>query len=345
MTSTVVCTARWRPIRVAITPQEAAAAAAALLAIVLHQPGLAYAASNPTTTRALEQQFAGMSRDEAMKVLMSTYRDQLERVTKTVKSRAPMQYLPRIAGAKVVYTVEETPFAFYYDAVDSNAIHICLGGINALDISASALGLSLYALKDQGWWFNFMLFSRAQRKRPNTVWLDPLHSAGFTPETAPRELISKAALSAHLALEDMLAFVVAHEMAHVALEHSGEQTATEDPGDYTKRLQKQELAADAFALDIVAGMDVNPLAVVLGVLTHLIVFEDPNSSDISKHPSDPQRIARIVEFFSRVSKGNDSAMLESARAIATLFSTPNAYDELDKLANAVSAESLRVIGR
>jgi hypothetical protein len=290
-----------------------------------------------------EEQIRALPHNEAMSVFLDTYKDQINSVFINVRDHAPPRYGQQLQRSKIGYSLEETPFSFYYNSANNNkTIHVCLGGINALDISATALAVSINIANDPEWWFKYMLYHRALRKRPGTVWLDPLHAAGVSQQNTPTEVAAKTALLAYSLLDDMLTFVIAHEAGHVALEHNGEQQAEEDRAAYLRRVRNQELEADSFALELVGSMDLNPSAVISTLLTHLVIFEDPKSLDIGKHPSDPQRIGRVADFYARREPGKASSSIENARAMASLFSSEESYKAFDDMASTITPESLQV---
>jgi hypothetical protein len=275
-----------------------------------------------------------------MNYLLGTYREQIDRVVESVRGAVPAQFHDYVQDARVNYLVDETPFKFLKDPA-SKTIHVCLGGINALDISCVALAASLFVLKDPGWWLDYMLFHRLLRRQPGAVWRDPLAAAGIAEDNVSREASQEMALFAYQSLNDMLTFVVAHEFGHVALKHSGEWEGSESREEFVARIRQYELDADRFAFDIVKRLDSSPLAVLFTLLTHQVVFEEPNSEAEARHPPDWRRMTRAIEYFSELRDQRHDEDLRSATSLVNHLSSVESYRAIDELGARISEESLR----
>jgi hypothetical protein len=91
-------------------------------------------------------------------------------------------------------------------------------------------------------------------------------------------------------------------------------------------------------------MNINPLAIELTLLTHLIIFEDPQSPDPDKHPSDPSRIQKALAQQAARFPALKTANSQLSLSLASIFlpGGTHAYQALDIKASRVTRQSLRV---
>jgi hypothetical protein len=287
-------------------------------------------------------QFDHYTREQAMEWMLSSSKLAVDVNMKTILSNVTKTAAERLAGADLQYDLQEQPFSFYSHAQDypRQTITISLGGISALDICALAMALSKADLSNESWWFDYLLYHRKLRKQPNSLWIEPFDAAGMSSVTDQSENAIRFGTSLSL---DMTLFVVAHEAGHVALQHRFGRYPNESDSSLQKRRQKQELAADRFALDVLKSSKTDLFAASYTSLAHLILMQEkePPLSD-SSHPADPERLLQIADYEKPVSaESRELSKFASLFANAGL-SGPSAYDVLDEMADAVNRDTLRI---
>jgi hypothetical protein len=295
-----------------------------------------------------ENPYEHMPRKQAMALLLNLYKPRIEEVVVDVTAHVPANYQNAAGSIKLRYDeTDETFFSFYRDENESHTISISLGGMNALDVSATALAIQSTLEPTQHWWLNYMLYHRALRRHPNTGWIGPFDAAGFmegsvTPEEVQR--LGRITMKSEIVLHDMLAFVIAHEVGHVVLGHHGIQNDDETYATYLERMREQEKAADAFALETVTTMKSVkiPSLAIFALLAHLLVADDTISGEESKHPPDWQRISEAVNFLANQSDNPTGLNVAAARTFVSALSDIRTYQELDSLAQQVSLDSLKI---
>jgi hypothetical protein len=102
------------------------------------------------------------------------------------------------------------------------------------------------------------------------------------------------------------AFFMAHEYGHISLRHTRAHALAGNRKTFNARLQEQELAADCYAADKLAGD--NPSAV--GAAIHYFTRMGPFRYDAA-HPSGSQRAAKILSCIPRA----EAASTDSLRGV------------------------------
>jgi hypothetical protein len=287
-------------------------------------------------------QFDNFTRKQAMDWMLNSSKLTVDLNMKTILSSVSKTAAGRLAATDLRYDLEEQPFSFYSRGQDypKQTINISLGGISALDICALAMALSKADLSDGSWWFNYLLYHRKLRKQPNSMWIEPFDAAGMSSVTEQSEKAIRFGTSLSI---DMTLFVVAHEAGHVALQHRFGPYPNESESNLRKRRQKQELAADRFALDVLKTSKTDLFAASYTTLAHLILMQDkePPLSD-SSHPADHARLLQIADY-EKPASAQSRELSKFATAFAKVGpSGASAYDVLDGMADAVTLDKLRI---
>jgi hypothetical protein len=284
-------------------------------------------------------------RDQALEYVLQTYEEPLRVIFAQVVAHMPDAARGKLDGVVMKFSRDETPFSFYSLPVAGapRTVHVSLGGLSALEIVSIALALSVIDFQDSEWWLNYVVYHRALRRQPNSVWIEPADAAGIRISQQSRQAVEYAAAHFHATAT----FIVAHEVAHVALEHGQAMREDEAPGDYAQRLRAEELAADRFALDIVSAMQIGVFAPTMALVAHLVIFEDQRSDPLgATYPSDLQRIQQVLNYYGERNPEEQANLLIFKQGLARLFAPgpdgATGYAMLDSWAQSLSRESLKV---
>jgi IrrE N-terminal-like domain len=287
------------------------------------------------TTDCPEPQRPITDRDEGLSQMLETYKPQLDLIVPKVLHAAHKS--PN--AVKFCYSKDEGFFSVYADGAGNNVVHVNLGGLQPIDISADAFGFATIDLRDSGWWFNYLLYLRSLRHQ-GPVSVEPQEIAGFSICDMSDEANSmRAQISG-----EMIAFVIAHELGHVALKHNGIQRKGENKNSYNKRRQRQELAADKYAAKILRRGETDSAPILL-LLTHLIIDGDrEHMGSGTQYPSDSDRIGQLVKL-SRHRGSQEEFVAVFAHKLSELFppgASETGYDALDYLSEQTTLSTLKV---
>src|SRR5262249_8259450 len=130
-------------------------------------------ASLGAATECPEQQRAATNREEGLATMLQTYMPQLNLIIPKVLHAAHR----RTDTVKFCYSTDEDLFSVYADGAGSNVVHVNLGGLQPIDISADAFAFAMIDLKDSGWWLNYLFYLRSQRHK-GPVSVEPQELAG-----------------------------------------------------------------------------------------------------------------------------------------------------------------------
>jgi len=297
--------------------------------------------ANARDERAPLSALDNLSREEAMRYLLSTYEDPVRFCLREIISRTTEDKRPRVEAAELHFELGETPFSFYAHAADylRQKINVSLGGLSALETCAIAMALAKLDLDDGSWWFDYLLYHRRLRKQPNSFWVEPFDAAGMSSVYDQSERAIRFAASLFY---DMMLFVVAHEAGHVALRHSATSQPDENDTDRLLRRRSQELAADRFALDIFQSTQTDNFGASYTLLAHMIIVQDNPAQDLSStHPADHDRLLQMAQY------GNsESEELKQLSKFAAVFQKQAAgvtgYEVIDTMAEGITREKLRI---
>jgi hypothetical protein len=293
--------------------------------------------------RELGQSGANVESDRAhaLAVWLRLYEPQVAKALQSLKQIDDAAIQRTLAELKVIYTQDETPFAFYANPQGTKRIFVSLGGLNMLDVAATAHAISQAYDSRRDWWFKFMMFYRQLSAKAGAVGPDPMAVAGLSPKDVSPDTI----MYQDYLLGRLTTFVVAHELGHLMLNHDGNKKDMETIEAYQERLFAQELAADAFAVEQVQRLGYSPFIATYVLLSHLLIFGNERSPDQATHPPDTERLKKIVEFYrNKKEQDDDTAAIE--KLIQLITDTGPAWTTaLDEMARDVTLESLNITGK
>ena len=279
-------------------------------------------------------------RDRALAVLLRLYEPQVEAALKNLKQIHNAAIQRALTDLKVEYTLDETPFAFYADRRGTNRIFVSLGGLNVLDVIATAHAISKFNDSQRDWWFRYSMLCRQFSGKPGAAWPQPMGIAGLSPKDVSADTI----IYQNQLLQRFTTFVVAHELGHLMLNHEGGKMELETIETYQKRLFAQEIAADTFAAEQVQRLGYSPFTATHTLVSHLLIFGNRRRPSNETHPSDPIRLQKIIEFY-RNKKEEDQDTFALERLTQTITAAGPTWDVfLDTMAGEVTPASLNITG-
>jgi hypothetical protein len=283
-------------------------------------------------------QESGGARKQGLQELLDTYPKELDPILDAVLKQTHLKK----KDVQLKLSTDESLFSIYSDGAGSKVVHVNLGGLSIFEVSSLALALSWNEIKDGSWWMKYVLYNRKLREMPNSMGVEPEVAAGL-------EICDVSDETAHMqvsVMHDMLTFVVAHEVGHVALKHNGQRLRDETDADYLKRRRNQELAADDFALTVTRKLKLDANAPIAVLLTHLII--SGQKSDVganAPYPGDDERIKHIVDSYLRHGGANEMLLSLGDNLLETFSIGRNGvtgYDVLDHDAWQIKLSDLRV---
>ena len=214
-------------------------------------------------------------------VVRGSMADNLELMaTVDIPKALPVSRRARATGVSIVFTdAGDNPLAFW-SRPDRQAIHVPLESVRFFD-DLSILFAWFERNGCRGEYIQSYLYALLREGRPMGP---PLAAFGLDRETALRDAFVDD-VSGKL-LKSGIQFILAHEMGHLMLDHR--------PGLTGAASQRQEMAADAFALDVFAEQGAPPAGVVIYFLAGR--WRDPIGASAleSTHPVSPDRIAAVA---------------------------------------------------
>ena len=274
----------------------------------------------------------------------------VEAAYKPIVRYAPERYRKKLAETNLEFFPRDTAFDFFGGSSDAEkgTIGMSGGALRSLDICCWAAVLATDVLHEDQWFSNYIAYVRNALRRGDTFVADPMRASGVRFEELSKASISKESWT----FTSALAFILAHEAGHVALDQSFEQEANESQSDFYARLRKQEEDADRFALETLARMKALPTgASFISGCTILIYQRSPRIAVIATHPPDHLRLRKMMRYaldnldsyyIGNFSKEEIAAQLEQGILLAQQIDNGTfSFRDLDEIASRTTLKSLK----
>jgi hypothetical protein len=278
--------------------------------------------SNPSTSKAVR-----------LKALLATYEEPVIAMKAELLKFVPSTDAKVIDRAQLDYDPEDSLMGFVTATEEDGMISLSVGGIRTLAMLIDALLIVQHGFRSTHWLISYEVYVR-QAYLARQWAASPYEAANLTSDSLDKKFLDKS-INLH---EDALLFTLAHEAAHLVKKHSVKKESGESELDFTRRVQKQEAAADEYALEVYRRRKIPPASLV-GVLTFLLTVYEPRTGDLASaiHPPDRVRLVNLLRESLKLIRSNPKGTQQELAFFET-----NARESIKTLSNdALYSQLLR----